>query len=454
MATAFCATCLLTTAGVYLVPPTYAVTTHIMTNRSYVMPALVHPRRSVPLQADAPTRGAIELMTSRDNLEQIMADVDLVTMHEKYRSILGRIKDNAFCFFLGPPSPDDLHEGMLQHLARKLRVSVDNNVVMMTVSWKNPHIAYEIVADAVERFLSLRRDIESSELIETVNILERSAIAARKRIEAVVALLQETIAQKESAIRTGGATESVRSAPKGGRFVAVRQPTGRSPKHGGDSSAPMNVRRDLRSVQATIETIKRDWERRVLKAQEHLAELRETLGPDHPDVIAAVRDLDTESRSPADLANLQAEEERLSSQFKKMRRDPPADAFKMVRLSVSDDLAQVMDRDPEIQRIMAEMRKRQADYDEVMDRLANARIEIETATAAFDYRYVLTQPPVFPKKPVGPKKSLIIAGGVMGGLWLAILLAVAADVLSGRIMESWQVERFVGVRVFGESAEP
>jgi hypothetical protein len=44
----------------------------------------------------------------------------------------------------------------------------------------------------------------------------------------------------------------------------------------------------------------------------------------------------------------------------------------------------------------------------------------------------------------------VIAGGLLGGLLLALFVASALDARSGRLEERWQVERGLGVRVVGE----
>lgn len=81
------------------------------------------------------------------------------------------------------------------------------------------------------------------------------------------------------------------------------------------------------------------------------------------------------------------------------------------------------------------------------DRIAAARLALETSAAGFKYRYTLTRPPQLPRGPIKPKVPLVIATGLLGAFALAIAAALARDLLSGRIVESWQVERQVGVPV-------
>jgi capsular polysaccharide biosynthesis protein len=45
---------------------------------------------------------------------------------------------------------------------------------------------------------------------------------------------------------------------------------------------------------------------------------------------------------------------------------------------------------------------------------------------------------------------LIVIGGVVAGLLLGVFAALARDLLSGRLLESWQVQRELGLPVLAE----
>jgi uncharacterized protein involved in exopolysaccharide biosynthesis len=93
-------------------------------------------------------------------------------------------------------------------------------------------------------------------------------------------------------------------------------------------------------------------------------------------------------------------------------------------------------------------------YDTLLDRINSARIELDTARAAFKYRYSIVHPPQLPKKPAKPKVPLVLAAGVIAGMVLAVLSAALADLRSGRILESWQVQRSLGLEVLGQVPRP
>ena len=72
----------------------------------------------------------------------------------------------------------------------------------------------------------------------------------------------------------------------------------------------------------------------------------------------------------------------------------------------------------------------------------------DTSRAAFKYRYSVVTPPQLPRGPLKPYGMLFAAGGAAGGIALALFLSAAMDILSGRIIERWQVEQQLGLTVY------
>ena len=75
---------------------------------------------------------------------------------------------------------------------------------------------------------------------------------------------------------------------------------------------------------------------------------------------------------------------------------------------------------------------------------------MDIASKSFKYRFTVLTPAEFPRKPMKPNPMLIALGGMVAGLILGVFAALARDVLSGRVLESWQVERGLGVPVLAE----
>jgi hypothetical protein len=59
-------------------------------------------------------------------------------------------------------------------------------------------------------------------------------------------------------------------------------------------------------------------------------------------------------------------------------------------------------------------------------------------------------PALLPLRPKWPIPALSISAALLGGALLALLAAAALDARSGRVLERWQLERRLGLRVLGE----
>src|SRR4051812_43364768 len=59
-------------------PKTFHVQTKILAQRNQVLASLSNPRRSMPLEADAPTRAVSETVLRRDNLVSLVKQTNLL----------------------------------------------------------------------------------------------------------------------------------------------------------------------------------------------------------------------------------------------------------------------------------------------------------------------------------------------------------------------------------------
>ena len=66
-----------------VLPRTYHVDAQLLAQRNTLMPALGNPGRTVPLEADVPTRAAAEAVLRRDNLLSLMKQTDLMNRWEQ-----------------------------------------------------------------------------------------------------------------------------------------------------------------------------------------------------------------------------------------------------------------------------------------------------------------------------------------------------------------------------------
>lgn len=449
----FVSTIVLTFVALLFMPPLYRVQSRILTHTNYIIPALATPTRSVPWQAQSSTEGVVEIIKARDNLRGIVQDANLAGTWEETRTPLGRVLDRLREAMFGELSPDDKELALLSLLDDRFSAVIeDEKVIVMTIEWHDPAVAVRILETAQTRFLDGRKNRELAEINETVAILERQVAEATPaldraadRIRAVATKSGARVATREVATPTAtDGTDASKTGPSPGRTAT-------------ELAAQRDVEEQLRDRRSAIADMEKGYNDRVRGAQEHLNKLRGTLGPNHPDVINATRNLELQSKPPEELAGLKTEEARLTMQLGRMQAiaaqgNAAAPTHRQVArpvVTLSDDRAP----NPELEQAMGDYERLERSQAELFRRLDDARIEVQTATAGFHYRYLITQPPVFPRKTVKPKKPVIIMGGFVMACVLAFVIAVIADIMSGRIVEPWQVTRFVGVPVLGEMSD-
>jgi hypothetical protein len=93
-------------------------------------------------------------------------------------------------------------------------------------------------------------------------------------------------------------------------------------------------------------------------------------------------------------------------------------------------------------------------YEDLMDRIDSARIELQTAQAAFKYRYVVVDPPEVPQTATRPNGAILLLGGLVLAAVLAIFAAGVSDLTCGRFVEPWQVRRKLSIPLLAEIEEP
>ena len=86
----------------------------------------------------------------------------------------------------------------------------------------------------------------------------------------------------------------------------------------------------------------------------------------------------------------------------------------------------------------------------MVDRINAAQLELDAARAAYKYRYAVIWPAQVPKRPVSPKPPKVLGLGALASFLLAAFAAILAEVRAGRVLERWQIERTLNLRVLAE----
>jgi uncharacterized protein involved in exopolysaccharide biosynthesis len=417
-----------------VVPRQYLVQTRLFAQRNFVMPSINNPRRTVPMEADAPTRMASETVMKRENLVSIIKQTNLVDEWHATRAPAQRFKDYLVNFVAGDMSESEQIEALVGTMERRMWVLTDDATVTIGVLWNDPNAAYRIINTAQQNFINERHNSEIATIQESITILERQS-----------ATVHNTISEAYAELR--------RDQPTAALMATARRSAATEDRIG-------SLQASLATRRLAIADLEGFQRRRLAELQTRLAEQRNTYGPRHPSLAATQQSIEEVSREAPQLSVLREEERKLLADLRALGVDPNAPSG---GASLDQNLARaalasiVRARDDSLRAervsyLRTRLQMAEHEYEDLLQRLQGARIELETARAAFKYRYGMITPPQVPKRPVRPRALLFLAGGIILAGLVALIAGVALDVGGGRVLESWQVERLLGVKVLREVA--
>ena len=447
-----------------VLPKAYVVETRILAQRNVVLPMLGNPQRTLPAESDTPTRLAAEAVMKRANLEAIITKTKLLDRWQSSRAPLARFRDWARERVSGPLTTQERTDALVGTLERRMWVNVGEGTVTIGVKWPDAVQAYEIVQNAQQNFLQERHGSEISAITESVGILEGHAARVHDEIEVILgelgAVRQETLAElRPTMMATRRAAAAAPAAAAAARQAA-------RPAANVDEVEAVQAR--LAAVQRTLVELEQTRQRRMTELQGVLSAQRTTYGPEHPEIQRTQASLRSVNADTAQMSNLRQEEGALRARLTRLGGDGGSAAVApvageresaellMLRAELSNLERQRVDSVLDERQTYARSRLRIAvsAYEGLLERLEAARIELETTRAAFKYRYAILKPAQVPQRVDSPKPALLLGGGLVLGVMLALFAALALDIVGGRVLEAWQIERLLGVRVLGEARIP
>ena len=437
---------LLTAAVALSAPRVYLASTRILVQRNVVIPLLGNPKRPLPADWDVPTKGTSETILRRDNLVAIIRETNLVQRWNVGRSPISRLIEAVERAAFGPLSEEDRLLALIGALEKRIYVQADDTTITIGVAWHDPVVAHELVTCAERNFFKERGATETSAITETIAILEDEAARQREAIDAGLANAQKMQppaplppSRPPGAPRRLGPERALRTPAEGGATIAV----------------------DLAQKRAAIQAIEDPWQRRAFDLKGQLATLRLTYASAHPSVIALEERIRQASIEPPELTALKREEAGLLAQVKQFspgegKLGEASLALLGPLLAKGDDPPPpppTREDSPELVSVRARLLAAVQKYEDLRDRIDSARLEINTARAAFKYRYAIVVPAEVPKKPLTPIVLLIALCGLALSLLLAMIVPAAKDFASNRILEVWQAER-LAIPVIAEVKTP
>jgi uncharacterized protein involved in exopolysaccharide biosynthesis len=437
----------LTLLGLKFWPRTWQVEASILAQRTAVMPALGNPQRAVPPDADAPTRAASEIVMRHENLLALIKQTDLLDRWDLARSPLHKAKD-AMLRTLGQGLNDeDKLDALIGFLEKRMTVEVADGTVRIGLEWPDAEMAYRLVEAAQQSFMEARHVAEVSTIAEAISILDGHALSVRRQMDEQLAEVLKHQAKRGRARLRGPALAAQPEAP------TAAEPDEETSR----LWVLFNARR------RALEDLEEFRQRRLSELEGRLNEARGTFAEPHPAVQSVEKSMAQLRTESPPAAALRRETERLAAELKKRgvveplaglaqgAADRPVPA---AALLAARPLPDEHELDPTLEVLRDRLGSTLRKLEGLQDRVEAARIELDTARAAFKYRYSVVKPAQLPKKPLKPTPIAIVLGGLFAGLALAVLIPVAADLRGGRIVEAWQAERGLNLPLLGEVRQP
>ncbi len=429
-------------ASQLLLPKKYYTETKLLADRNVVMPLLGNPGRRMADEADTPTRLAPDLIMTRENLERIIAATDLLRETERKQSRWARLRSALQERMKGKKSAQDQMDEAVWRLRTTMNVRVADGTVIIGALWDNPDDAFRVVQAAQQLFLQERQDQEVSLITGSISILEQRSVAVRQSIDAMldslsrqrVALTPEEVQLFSTQTRARGAT--------------------------GPSAELQSAQARLDVAARVVAELELAHSRRLAELQATLAEQRNVYGTAHPLVETTEAALRTAQAESPQLAQARAEEVKQRAAVMRLGGGTIA-AAPGAAATNEEAFATAALRSLATARVDSVVQERQAfgksrlhiameSYRALLERLDAARIELQTVRATFRYKYGVLIPASIPKTAVSPNSIMIVLGASIVGAVIAVLVAVAMDLASGKVLEAWQINRTLKLPLLGE----
>jgi uncharacterized protein involved in exopolysaccharide biosynthesis len=443
----------------WVIPKKFESRAKLLANRNSMMASLGNPHRANNFDNDGPTRAAQETVMARDNLVSMVKQTKLLEHWEAHRHPVMRLKDSMMRAIGGEQSDDQKLDNMIGTLEKRLNVYTGDGTVIIEIYWPDAAMARQLVETAQQNFLEARHVSEVSAISETISILEMHASETQTAIEEAVANVQKVADE-----RRGVAKKEVKDLK-----AAVQAANAAPPRKLPAANANETPTQELSQLKFLIRTKRRaiqDLEEfrnhRLTELQGQLAEQKVIYSANHPVIVDIEQRIDALQKESPQIENLKRDEAGLIEEYKSRGgRDvnaatEPGSSTSTVRRNDFDSdavLREVMPDlrdDPAVSVARAQLAMATSRYQDILMRIDAARIELDTARAAFKYRYTVVSPAQTPRNPIGPNVMLIVIGGILAGLFFSFFASTALDLWKGRVVESWQVEKRLKLPVLAE----
>lgn len=436
-----------------VVPRTWHAESKLLANQQEIIRALGNPRSSV--QSEDPTRAARELIFAHDNLVSLIKQTNLLEAWATNRPAIVKLKDQVMSAVNGAVSDEDRLDAMVGTLEKRLKVDTDSQTVTIRIDWQDPQTAYLLAETAQQNFLETRHVTEMTAISEALAILETHATQVQHSVDEGLHELERVREER----RVG----AVPAAAPVGETAAVIAPSPApepaTPAAGATEQELAQLKFLLNSKRRALADLEDFRSRRLSELTAQLQEARVQYADQHPVVIDLEQRLgQVKHDSPqmtavkADVDNLMAEYQRKGGRSPDSVVEParPRPAVRRTQQARAALTSAELADDPVVEHARNNLRVAAAKYEELMMRIDGARIEQDTARAAFKYRYSVVRPASVPRKPASPNAAVLLGVAFAVALAFALVIGAIVDARSGKLVEPWQVRRTLDLPVLSQ----
>lgn len=404
-----------------LKPRTYRVEARILAQQHQVLPSGFRASGE-----DNPARTAWEVIHRRDNVLALIKNANLLHESSKEEEPGGLLARLGLAKEPGDPLDD-----MVALIDKLLLVTTDDGTITVSLDWYDPQQAYAIVDGALQNFIEARHVQEVTAIDEVLSVLRVREAKARDQLERV--------------------TEDVRREALEGPREPQPQRVAVAAAPRGASDEVIRLKSLLESKERSIADVEEFRRRRLTDLHAQLDEKRTTFSEAHPSIIQLRQDIDALSKESPQVVALQAEAAKLRSEYEgRLARESALSGGGGAPVALPRGAPRPRSATPPPVEDDERVRDARIQYQQIVERVNAAQIELDAVRAAFKYRYNVVWPPQIPREPYSPKPGKILGIGFLASLVFAFLCAALPDLKSGRIVERWQVERGLGITVLAE----
>jgi len=423
-----------------------------------------------PDQAGRLIDDAEVVLHRRVTLLSMVQRTNLVKEWKKRREPIFALKDKIYASFFGPTSDKDLESMLGYMLHDALTVATEGDTITITVAWRDPETAFQLVSAAQQAFLEERHVQEIALLSESMQILENHAAKLEREIKDEIEKAQAVVQEKNQALKA----KTDKSAAETAEKLKDSAPQAAAPRQVPIVQEPQVNPRDverLTQLQTLIASKREELNGVTASSRSQLGELQAKLAQAraiykeaHPVIADLKQRIQVASADPPMAARLRSELNALEDEQASLQYKTSSNPFLATKTggsgggrgvtrlgsSVLEGLKKVEEyelADPDIEYARSQIGFAMRKYQDTQLSIDAARIKLDTAQAAFQHRYRVVTPAEAPNKPTKPQPGKVIAGALISGLVLGLFIALALEIRRGLIYEPWQVETSLGLPV-------